>query len=90
MFEKFSQGRWLILSIFLTVLGNPVKVSGHPVLISSQDPETARTLWPSRTNTSSLAQVPDPIPPKTPEAPLPKFPIQIESPQLDITPPEDS
>ena len=90
MFEKFSQGRWLILSIFLTVLGNPVKVSGHPVLISSQDPETARTFWPSRTQTSSLAQVPDPIPPKTPEAPLPKFPIQIESPQLDITPPEAS
>ena len=62
-------------------------MSAHPVLISSQDPEIARTFWLSRTQTSSLAQVPAPIPPKTPEPPLPKFPIQLESPQLDITPP---
>lgn len=88
MFKQFSQGTWLILPIFLTVVGSPVKASGHPVLIASQNPETARNNWPSRTETSSLAQVPAPIPPKIPEPPFPNFPIQIESPQLEITPPE--
>ena len=88
MFKQFSQGTWLILPIFLTVVGSPVKASGHPVLIASQNPETARNNWLSQTETSSLAQVPAPIPPKIPEPPFPTFPIQIESPQLEITPPE--
>jgi len=71
--------------VFLTVVGNAVKVAAYPIDLSSSSWKTVGTSQPPLTDNGSLSQLPNPIPPRTPEPSI-EPPTELEEPRLEAPP----